>query len=113
MAEVKAEAEQEDDRCPICQRLWTEQDQADWIFLEITRYSPDGRPGWDTEGFCSQSHAAEWLARALPPFEPVTYMPRTLRDRVEDLGLLVLFLIPAVLACVGIFAIGDWLGLYG
>lgn len=105
-------ADQDDDRCPVCQRLWRDEDQADWIFLEVTRHSADGRPGWDTEGFCSQAHAAEWLTRPLPAFAPVTFEPRTLRDRLEDLGLLVAFLVPAVLACVGVVAIGSWLGLY-
>ncbi len=106
------EAEQEDDRCPVCQRLWTKEDQAAWIFVEVTRYTTDGRPGWTAEGFCSQAHAAAWLAESLPPFDPVTYSPRSLRDRVGDLALLLLFAVPALLACIGVVAIGGWLGLY-
>lgn len=104
---------EEDDRCPVCGRLWEEADQADWVFLEVTRHTPDGRPGWTSEGFCSQAHAAEWLAQPLPPFEPVTFMPRTARDRLADFGLMALFGVPAILALVGLVAIGNWLGLYG
>jgi hypothetical protein len=40
-------------------------------------------------------------------------MPRTARDRVTDFWVMALFAIPAALACVGIYAIGDWLGIYG
>lgn len=106
------DAEPENDRCPVCQRLWTEEDKATWLFLEITRYTPDGRPGWDSEGFCSQAHAAKWLTHPLPPFQPVTYMPRKMQDRLVDVGLVALFAVPAVLACVGLVAIGMWAGIY-
>ena len=112
LVSAKQEVEPEDDRCPVCGQLWTEPDQPSWFFVEVTRYSSDGRPGWTSEGFCSQAHAAQWLAASLPPFEPVTYNPRTARDRLEDLGLMALFGVPAVLTCVGIFAIFNWLGPY-
>jgi hypothetical protein len=107
-----AEAEQEDDRCPVCDRLWTEEDQATWLFLEVTRYTSDGRPGWDSESFCSQSHAAQWLAAPLPPFDPVTEYHGTARDRLAELGFLALFAVLVAVMCVGFFAISDWLGLY-
>jgi len=109
---AKQVVEPEDDRCPVCGQLWTEPDQSSWIFVEVTRCSSDGRPGGTSEAFCSQAHAAQWLAASLPPFEPMTVNRRTVRDRLEDVGLMALFGVPAVLACVGIVAIGDWLGLY-
>lgn len=39
-------------------------------------------------------------------------MPRTTRDRLGDAGLTAMFGVPAVLACVGLVAIWQWLGLY-
>jgi len=108
-----AKPEQEHVRCPVCAQLWTEEDQSTWVFLEVTRYTSDARPGWTHEGFCSQAHAADWLAQPLPPFEPVTSTPRSARDRLEEVSLMALFGVPAVLACVGLVAIGNWLGLYG
>jgi len=110
---ASAEPTQEDDRCPICGRLWTKAEQATWLFLEATRYTADGRPGWTSESFCSRAHAAEWLAQPLPPLEPVTFIPRTARDRMGDLGLVALIAVPAVLAFIGLVAIGNWVGLYG
>ena len=98
--------------CAVCQRVWTEAEQENWVFLEVTRYTSDGRPGWTPGGFCSQEHAATSMAQPLPAFEPVTYLPRTAHDRLTDFGLMALFGIPAILACVGLVAIGGWLGFY-
>jgi hypothetical protein len=109
---AREEPTEEYERCPVCGLLFSEQDRATWLFLEVTRYTTDGRPGWTSGSFCSQTHAAEWLAQSLPPYEPVTIMPRTTRDRLGDLGLMAMFGVPAVLACVGMIAIGKWLGLY-
>jgi hypothetical protein len=109
----KPEPPTEDERCPICGRLWREAEQAEWLHLEVTRVTPGGTPGWDSASFCSQAHAAEWLTRPLPPFEPATLMPRTHRDRLADVGLFAMFVVPAILSIVGLIAIGRWLGLYG
>jgi hypothetical protein len=54
--------------CGICDRRWTEVDGGRaWIHLEVTR--SDGADGYDYlwADFCTQAHAAEWLARPLPP----------------------------------------------
>ena len=106
------EVAQEHDRCPVCGRPSSESEQDAWIFLEVTRYAQDGRPGWTSESFCSQAHAAEWLGVSLPPLEPVTFSSPTARDRLQDLGAMVLLGLPIILAGVGIYAIGDWLGVY-
>ncbi len=39
----------------------------EWIHLDVTR--ADGAEGYDSlwADFCTQAHAAEWLARPLPP----------------------------------------------
>lgn len=100
--------------CALCGQRWSDVDGgAGWLNLEVTR--SDGRDTLDSfdEDFCSQAHAAEWLAQPLPPVEPAPVMPRTARSRFADVGLMALFAVPAVLACVGVFAIGNWLGLYG
>ena len=37
------------------------------LSLEVNGRGADGEPGDWYVGFCSQEHAAEWLARPLPP----------------------------------------------
>ena len=108
----KRVVEPEDDLCAVCGQRCPEPDQPSWIFVEVTRYSSDGRVGWTSEGFCCQEHAAQCLAASLPPFEPVTLHSRSVRDRLEDVGFMAFFGVLALLMCVGIFTIGNWLGVY-
>lgn len=99
--------------CALCGRKWSEVDGGTgWLNLEVTR--GDGNDGLDylSEDFCTQEHASRWLERPLPPVQPMQLMPLTIRDRLVDLGLMAFFVIPALLACVGIYAIGEWLGIY-
>jgi hypothetical protein len=107
-----SESAEEYIRCPVCDLLVQEAERETWLFVEITRYTSAGLPGWTYRGFCSQAHASQWLAQPLPVFEPVTVMPRTAKDRLSDIGLMAMFAIPALLAMVGIVAILAWAGLF-
>ena len=63
------------------------------------------------EDFCSQEHAVQWLSRPLPPPTPLPPVPAW-RDRLASAGVLLMFLVPTVFACIGIVAILAFLGLY-
>lgn len=83
-----------------------------WVGLEVQR--PVDVPGrddrwvdYDGGTFCSQDHAALWLARPLPPPQP----PTVLKDESVDWFIVALGALAVVvlgLACVGLWAIGRW-----
>ena len=47
----------------------------EWLGVEITRPDAQGKLTWMDEAFCSQDHAAAWLAEPLPPTEAMTSTP--------------------------------------
>lgn len=79
-----------------------------WLGIEV--YRPE--LNYLGAAFCRQEHAAEWLARPLPPVEPVELLPRDWRDRAVDAGLLALFLWAGALMVIGSIALirvfGGW-----
>ena len=75
-----------------------------WIHLEVTREEPVDDLHWWEVDFCSQAHAAEWLARPLPaPLPHVGQPVRTTRDRLADAAC---FAVIALL--VALLAVGAW-----
>lgn len=76
-----------------------------WLHLEVTREEPVDDLHWWEVDFCSQAHAAEWLARPLPsPIRPDGQQPaRTAGDRWADAGCLAGFI-----GLVVLLALGTW-----
>jgi hypothetical protein len=58
--------------CALCGRPLADdlRDDADWVHWEVTRRRPVEGPEYHDADFCSQGHAAQWLARPLPTTEP-------------------------------------------
>ncbi len=54
----------------------------------------------------------QWLSRPLPPPTPLRPLQSSWWDRLEDAGVLLMFLIPGVFACIGVVATLSWLGFY-
>jgi hypothetical protein len=98
--------------CAACGRVCVEVDDGrGWFHLEITREEPVDDLHWWEVDFCSQSHAADWLAGPLPaPIrsngEP---RPRTTAERVEDAGCLALFVLVVFLIGLGLWTAGRFL----
>jgi hypothetical protein len=62
--------------CGLCGKsLESEADRQQGLYVEITRTDAQGNPSWLDEVFCSQSHAAEWFTRPLPPIEATNSAP--------------------------------------
>lgn len=98
-------------KCDLCGTEWHEGDPpGDWLALEVTRSDGAGDVNWVNADFCSQGHAAEWLTLPLPPVVPLQLLPRTLRDRLTDVLVLMLFLWAAALMVLGSYALVRLLG---
>lgn len=84
----------------------------EWVGLEVTRATRalDGRDELSFVGgdFCSQDHAAQWLAQPLPEPDPLPEHVQSWRDRWGDVGLGAAVVAVIGLASVGILAIARW-----
>lgn len=97
--------------CDLCGLEWQQGDSpGEWLGLEVTRSDGASDVDWINADFCSQTHAAEWLTRPLPPPEPLRVLPRTWRDRLTDTLLFVLFLSAVALMMLGTYALVRLLG---
>jgi hypothetical protein len=77
-----------------------------WLHLEVTRSDDADRLDFLDADFCSQEHAAEWLRRPLPA--PASGPPHTvtLRDKLVDIGLALVFVLIVGLAALGLWTAG-------
>jgi hypothetical protein len=94
--------------CELCGSPCTDVEGGrDWTHLEVTREQLFEGGHWLSADFCSQAHAAEWLARPLPeqtpPGEPV---PVTWEDRLATAAAL-----SVLLGIAGLFGLGLWTAL--
>lgn len=113
LARVHLDDPEEAGVCPICARRWSEVDGGSgWLHLEVTRGVGDNDLDVIDEDFCSREHAVQWLSRPLPAPAPRMPFRRSWRDRLEDAGVLLLVLVPALFACIGVVATLSWLGLF-
>lgn len=55
----------EEQGCTLCGKSLDEE----WLSVEITRPDEQGNETWLHEVFCTQEHAAAWLAEPLPSIE--------------------------------------------
>lgn len=99
--------------CEVCGLAWTVgEDPEGWTSLEVTRAGADGRATLLDGDFCSQAHAAAWLAGPLPEPEPWVRSEESWPDRLAAtcsvlvvllvLGLLGLGLVTAVRYVLGL-----------
>jgi hypothetical protein len=96
--------------CAVCGRPWTEVDDGlGWLHLEVTRHDESDRPDFLDADFCSQEHAAEWLRRPLPAPASGPLHPVTLRDKLVDMGFVVLLGLLIVFTLLGVWTTGRFL----
>ncbi|WP_203653120.1 hypothetical protein [Demequina activiva] len=103
------EAEPEERACELC---GADASGSEWVALEVTRamrtMDGDEDLAFVDANFCSQEHAARWLARPLPEPEALPEYVPSWRDRWVDLGLGAAFVVVIGLASVGLVAIARW-----
>ena len=92
--------------CDLCGRRFDAEDEPAWLGVEIFR--PEG--DWMNVVFCRQEHAAEWLARPLPPVRPPGVLPRTMKNRLVDWSIAALFLFALGLMLLGSYTLVRLLG---
>ncbi|WP_159798479.1 hypothetical protein [Puerhibacterium puerhi] len=102
----------EDDETARCDWCGIAVPDDGWVGLEVQRPVdvPGREDGWvDYAGgfFCSQEHAALWLAKPLPPPEPPTVLKEERVDWIL-LATTAVALVAAGLACVGLWTIVQW-----
>ena len=81
-----------------------------WFHLEITREEPVDDLHWWEVDFCSQAHAADWLARPLPsPLRADGQPgPTTAADRWAAAGCFALFALVVVVLFVGSWSVAEF-----
>lgn len=98
--------------CALCGRPCAEVNNgADWLNVEVTR--SDGHGGFDYlyEDFCTQEHAAQWLARPLPAPVPADMSPHSSwKDRLISVFIVVALGWGAALMLLGSYALVRLLG---
>ncbi|WP_139206352.1 hypothetical protein [Blastococcus sp. DSM 46786] len=96
--------------CATCGRPWTDVDDGrGWVHLEVTRSDEvDGLRFVDAD-FCSQEHAAQWLARPLPDPAPPAPYATTWRDHLAVAWVVLLLLLVAALTGLGVWTAGRFL----
>ena len=96
--------------CAVCGRPWTEVDGGiGWLHLEVTRHDDSDRLDFLDADFCSQEHAAEWLRRPLPAPASGPVHAVTSRDRLVDMGFVLLIGLLVVFAVLGLWTAGQFL----
>jgi hypothetical protein len=86
-------------------------DGADWLNIEVTRSDGHGDFDWLEENFCSQEHAAQWLARPLPAPVAVDLSSHSdWKDRLLSVVIVVAFGWGAALMLLGAYALVRLLG---
>lgn len=93
------------DSCRHCGAVVTDEQG---VWLEVQRSVP-GEDDWtdyDGGSFCSQEHAAAWLAQPLPPPERPT-VEESPRRRLAEVASWTLGVLVAVYA-VGLMLVGSW-----
>jgi hypothetical protein len=99
--------------CALCGRRIDEVDGgAGWMHLEITRRDPPEDFEYLDADLCTQAHAAEWLSRPLPP-PPPPISPRVdRRERLLEVGFILLAVWSLSLMLLGAYALvrlsGGW-----
>lgn len=100
------------DLCGFCKRrIPLVNGGAEWLYIEVTRN--DGHGGIDTidEEFCSQQHAADWLAQPLPAPVPADMSSHsTWKDRLISVFIVVSFGWGLALMLLGSYALVRLLG---
>jgi hypothetical protein len=96
--------------CATCGRPWTDVDGGrSWVHLEVTRQDEGDELRFVDADFCSQQHAAQWLARPLPDPAPPAPHPMTWQDRLAVAGVVLLLLLVAALTGLGVWTAGRFL----
>ncbi|WP_084105924.1 hypothetical protein [Demequina sp. NBRC 110056] len=98
------------DTAEVCDHCGSAVSDDGWIGLEIARAGTPGAPFHDylVGSFCSQAHAAAWLARPLPDPEPMAPYVPSLRDRLEDAGMVAALAVTLGFATVGLIVAARW-----
>ncbi|MGY1723449.1 hypothetical protein [Blastococcus sp. SYSU DS0533] len=96
--------------CATCGRPWADVDGGrGWLHLEVTRSDDvDGLRFLDAD-FCTQQHAAQWLARPLPDPVPTAPPATTWDDRLATAWVTLLVLLVAALTGLGVWTAGRFL----
>ncbi|MBJ7452747.1 MAG: hypothetical protein JHC71_11780 [Blastococcus sp.] len=95
--------------CAVCGQPWTEVDDGiRWLHLEVTRHDESDRLDFLDADFCSQEHAAEWLRRPLPAPASEPLHTVTSRDRLVDMGFVLLIGLLIALAVLGLWTAGRF-----
>ncbi|MCF6507586.1 hypothetical protein E9549_09230 [Blastococcus sp. MG754426] len=96
--------------CATCGRPWADVDGGrGWLHLEVTRSDEaEGLRFLDAD-FCTQEHAAQWLARPLPdPVAPELH-GATWPDRLAAAWVVLLVVLAAALTGLGAWTAGAFL----
>ncbi|MCF6745754.1 hypothetical protein E9529_16020 [Blastococcus sp. KM273128] len=95
--------------CAVCGRPWPDEDDGrGWVHLEVTRSDEaEGLRFLDAD-FCTQQHAAQWLARPLP--DPASAAPSaaTWGDRLAAAWVVLLVVLTAALTGLGLWTAGGF-----
>jgi hypothetical protein len=95
------------DRCALCDRR--DVDDA-WLWLDLRRLAPDVDCEFDERelSFCSQAHAAEYLAGRELTWEPHDHASHASGARLDGC-FMVLGLAAIILSIVGVVALVRWI----
>ncbi|MGY2067841.1 hypothetical protein [Blastococcus sp. SYSU DS0619] len=95
--------------CEMCGSPWADVDGGDtWLHLEVTRHDQGGGLDFLDADFCSQEHAARWLARPLPRPQPWAADPPAWRDRLAATGAGLAFGLLVALTMLGLWTAGRF-----
>lgn len=95
------------DRCALCDRRDVDDD---WLWLDLRRLAPDVDREYDEQelGFCSQAHAAEYLASRELTWEPHDHSAHASGTRV-DIFFVGCGVLAILLSIVGVVALVRWI----
>lgn len=80
-----------------------------WVHLEVTRSDEaEGLRFLDAD-FCTQQHAAQWLARPLPDPAPPVLHATTWQDRLAAAWIILLVGLAGVVMGLGVWTAGTFL----
>ncbi|MGY1836917.1 hypothetical protein ACI79P_17635 [Blastococcus sp. SYSU DS0510] len=95
--------------CATCGRPWTDVDGGrSWVHLEVTRHDEADEFRFVDADFCTQQHAAQWLARPLPDPTPPAPHASTWRDRLAAAWIVLLLGLGGALMGLGVWTAGRF-----
>lgn len=96
------------DRCARCGRSDVDEH---WLWFEVSRLEPDDEYAETDLSFCSQAHAAEYLADSEIPWPAADEADGAVGARVirADLFMFGCGLVAIVLSAIGIVALALWI----